>query len=130
MTQVVLDTSVIIDVLRGSPAAAEWLAARDHVPACSELTRVEILQGVRSAERAPTERLLQTLRWIPVDEAISRHAGELGRRFRQSHRGIGVTDLVIAATTIELGAELATQNLKHFPMFDGLRAPYADAPLR
>lgn len=33
-------------------------------------------------------------------------------------------DLVIVATAIDLGAELLTVNVKHFPMFDGLVAPY------
>lgn len=127
MTPIVLDTSIIVDVLRGTDVAVSWLAALDHVPSCSEVTRVEVVQGVRSAERAPTERLLQSLRWIPVDEAVSRSAGELGRRFRGSHRGIGVADLIIAATAIELGAGLATMNVKHFPMFEDLGTPYEDA---
>lgn len=122
----VVDTSVLVDVLRGSGTAVEWLTALDAVPTCSEVTRVEVLQGVRSAERAPTERLLQTLRWVTVDEGVSRSAGELGRRFRRSHRGIGVADLIIAATCIETGAALATMNVRHFPMFDGLTPPYLD----
>jgi hypothetical protein len=62
--------------------------------------------------------------WIPVDEAIANRAGELGRHWRRSHPGIGVPDLAIAATAELLEAELATLNLKHFPMFKGLRAPY------
>lgn len=33
-------------------------------------------------------------------------------------------DLAIAATTIALEAELYTRNVKHFPMFEGLSAPY------
>jgi predicted nucleic acid-binding protein len=33
-------------------------------------------------------------------------------------------DLAIAATAEEIGADLATRRLRHFPMFDGLRAPY------
>lgn len=123
----VVDTSVLVDVLRGSDTAVEWLTALDAVPTCSEVTRVEVLQGVRSAERAPTERLLQTLRWVTVDEGVSRSAGELGRRFRRSHRGIGVADLIIAATCIANGAALATMNVRHFPMFDGLTPPYLDA---
>ncbi len=127
MTLTVVDTSVLIDVLRGSDPAVEWLTALDAVPTCSEVTRVEVLQGVRSAERAPTERLLQTLRWVTVDEGVSRSAGELGRRFRRSHRGIGVADLIIAATCIATGAALATMNVRHFPMFDGLSPPYLDA---
>ncbi len=126
MRPTVVDTSVLIDVLRGSDAAVEWLAALDAVPSCSEVTRVEVLQGVRSAERTPTERLLQTLRWVPVDESVSRSAGDLGRRFRRSHHGIGVADLIIAATCIETGSSLATMNVRHFPMFEDLSAPYLD----
>jgi len=126
VTPTVVDTSVLIDVLRGNDRAAQWLAALDALPLCSEVTRVEVLQGVRSAERAPTERLLQTLRWVVVDEGVSRSAEDLGRRFRHSHRGIGVADLIIAATCIQSGADLATMNVRHFPMFEGLTPPYLD----
>lgn len=126
MTPTVVDTSVLIDVLRGDEGAVQWLTALDAVPLCSEVTRVEVLQGVRSAERDPTERLLQTLHWVAVDESVSRSAGDLGRRFRRSHRGIGVADLIIAATCIQSGADLATMNVRHFPMFEGLTPPYLD----
>lgn len=119
-----LDTSVLIDVLRGSQAAAAWLASLDELPLCSEITRTEVLRGVRSPERTRTERLLQALRWAPVDEPISRRAGELGRRHRRSHRGLGVADLLIAATALTYDAHLATGNVRHYPMFPGLRAPY------
>ncbi len=120
----VLDTSVLIDVLRGSQAAAAWLGGLDELPVCSEVTRAEVLRGMRSPERARTERLLDVVRWAPVDQATSRRAGELGRRHRRSHRGIGVADLLIAATAIVHDAELATGNVRHYPMFPGLRPPY------
>lgn len=121
----VVDTSVLIDVLRGSPAATDWLASLAEVPLCSEITRAEVLRGVRSPERARTEQLLDALRWAPVDEATSRRAGELGRRHRRSHRTLGVADLLIAATAVLHDAELATGNVRHYPMFPGLRPPYA-----
>jgi predicted nucleic acid-binding protein len=35
-----------------------------------------------------------------------------------------VADLAIAATAEQLEATVATLNLKHFPMFRNLRAPY------
>jgi predicted nucleic acid-binding protein len=35
-----------------------------------------------------------------------------------------VADLVIAATANLHGLELATTNVRHFPMLEGLRAPY------
>jgi predicted nucleic acid-binding protein len=123
VTVTVLDTTVLIDVLRGDEAAVAWLSGREEVPVCSEVTRAEVLRGARSAERAATERLLNALRWIPVDERVSRRAGELGRQHRRSHV-IAVADLLIAATAMELDATLATANTRHFPMFPRLRPPY------
>jgi len=119
----VLDTTVVIDVLRGDEAAVAWLSGRDEVPVCSEVTRAEVLRGVRSGERAATERLLDALRWIPVDERVSRRAGQLGRQYRRSH-AIAVADLLVGATALELDAALATANTRRFPMFPRLRPPY------
>lgn len=94
------------------------------MPACSEITRVEVVAGLRSAERKPTEALFTRLDWVDVGEDIARRAGELGRRYRASHPGIDAADLVVAATAEHLGAACATMNVKHFPMFPGLLAPY------
>lgn len=122
----VLDTTVLIDILRGHGPAVDYVLELDEVAACSEITRVEVVRGLRSDERRSAERLFQQLRWVTVDEGISRAAGEFGRRLRTSHTGIGVADLIIAATAEQLGLPLATTNVKHFPMFRGLRAPYRD----
>jgi predicted nucleic acid-binding protein len=120
----VLDTDVLVDYLRGLPAAGRYVDGLAEVPTCSEVTRVEVLRGIRSHERRATERFLATIGWSAVDEETSRLAGELGRRFRRSHGGIGVTDLVIAATAARLAIPLATLNVRHFPMFEGLEPAY------
>jgi predicted nucleic acid-binding protein len=120
-----LDTSVLIDVLRGHRPAVAYLREVQAVPFCSELSRIETLRGLRSSERRAAERLLGSLEWAPVDRRVAERAGALGRKWRASHRGIAVTDLAIAATAELLGADLATTNVKHFPMFEGLRPPYA-----
>lgn len=120
----VIDTSVLIDHLRSSSAATEYLAGLEGQPICSEISRIEVIQGLRSEERRAAARLFALIAWVPVNEAVARRAGELGRKWRRSHSGIGVADLAIAATAEELDAALATRNLKHFPMFKGLRAPY------
>jgi predicted nucleic acid-binding protein len=121
---IVLDSTVLIDLLRGHAPALSYLGSLDEVPACSEVTRVEVMRGVRNRERDATERLMHSLGWIGVDEQIARRAGTLGRRWRRSHL-LATTDLIIAATAQELDAELATSNVRHYPMFEGLRAPYA-----
>jgi predicted nucleic acid-binding protein len=121
---VLCDTSVIIDLLRNFAPAVVWARTLPEPPVCSEITRVEVLRGVRSDERRATERLLAAISWIDVDEAIARRAGELGRTWRRSHQGIATADLIIAVSAEEHGHELATLNLKHFPMIRGLRVPY------
>jgi predicted nucleic acid-binding protein len=123
---VLLDTSVVIDILRGAAPAIAYARGLTEPPTCSEITRVEVMRGLRSGERRATVRLLGTLRWVAVDEPIARRAGELGRRYRRSHQGLATADLIIAATVEELGLELATLNVRHFPMIAGLIPPYVD----
>lgn len=120
----VLDTTVLIDHVRGSEAARAYLRGLRGLPACSEVTRTELLRGIRSGQRSATEGLMGMIQWIVVDEQISRHAGELGRRYRRSHASIGAADLLIAATAELAGGDLVTSNVRHFPMFKGLRPPY------
>ncbi|MDQ3766313.1 MAG: PIN domain-containing protein [Actinomycetota bacterium] len=95
-----------------------------RVADCSEITRVEVIRGLPSAERVPAERLFHQLRWVALDEPIARRAGEFGRKWRKSHPGISSPDLVVAATAEQLGADLATSNIRHFPMFKRLQPSY------
>lgn len=125
---VLFDTSVVIDILRGAQGALDYARTLTEPPTCSEITRIEVLRGLRPGERRATERLFGTIRWAPVDESIARRAGDLGRRYRRSHRGLATADLIIAASAEELNLELATLNLRHFPMFPGLAAPYTIEP--
>lgn len=119
-----LDTSVLIDVLRGREEAVGFLTDLAEVPCCSEVTRTEVLRGVRSGERRAAARLLGALDWIAVDARISHAAGELGRAWRRGHPGIDTADLLIAASAELTGTALATANVRHFPMYEDLRPPY------
>jgi predicted nucleic acid-binding protein len=120
---IVADSTVLIDWLRGDDQAVAWLTGLPSIPRCSELTRTDVIRGLRSAERGRAERLFGVFKWVPVDEPIARRAGDLGREHRRSHH-LGTIDLLVAATALELGADVATANVKHFPMFRGLKAPY------
>ena len=121
---VVFDTSILIDVLRGDSAALGYVRGVTDVPTCSEVTRIEVARGLRSGERASAEQLFRTLHWVPLDEPIARRAGELGRRWDRHRPGISLADLVIAATAEQIDGELATANVRHFPMFEDLQPPY------
>lgn len=120
------DTSVLIDVLRGNAAAAAALAeARKQGPLHgSEVTRLEVLAGMRPHEEPATRGLLNVLIWHPLDEHLAEIAGDLGRRWLPGNRGIDSADLAIAATAVALKVTPLTRNIKHFPMFPDLTPPY------
>lgn len=126
--RLVLDTSVLIDHLRGRPRAATELIpnaiARGDELCSSYVVRSELLAGMRAEEEGSTRELLRLVSWVEVDESVSEAAGALGRRYLRSHPGIEVSDLIVAALVQHLDAELKTINVKHFPMFKELKAPY------
>lgn len=121
---VLLDTSVLIDFLRGHNEAVKFVGGLDEPAISSEICRVGVLQGLRSSEERLAAELFELIEWIPVIEPISTRAGALGRQWRPSHSGIDTADLIIAATAELTDASLQTLNVKRFPMIDALRAPY------
>ena len=122
----VVDTSILIDYLRGEEQAAAVLE-RERAAGplqASEITRLEVLAGMRPGEEAATRSLLSALEWHPVDADIAEEAGALGREWLPSHHAIDGADLAIAATAIRTGSRLLTRNIRHFPMFADLQPPY------
>lgn len=123
----VVDADVLIGILRGEPGARTAISdARRRAERMLSVTpvRVEVLRGMRPGEEQVTAGLLEQLDWVTVDVALADRAGELGRSYRQSHQGIDVVDLLLAAAVERFGAELLTRNVRHFPMIPGLRPAY------
>lgn len=126
--RLVLDTTVLIDHLRGrTDRATKFLSSA--VSSGDELwssyvVQAELLVGMLPAEEAAARELIATITWAEVDAAAAEAAGALGRRYLRSHPGIDIADLIVAALVERLGAELKTTNVKHYPMFEGLKPPY------
>ncbi len=119
-----VDTDVVIDHLRGRQEAVELLRSITGEVCISVLTRFEVLAGMRSDERHPTRTLLDSLDNVPVTEEAATRAGEMARIYRAAHRSISPVDYLIAATAEVHGHQLITLNVRHFPMFPDLEAPY------
>ncbi len=120
-----LDTCVLIDVLRGREAAVAFVSGLKSTPAISAITATELIAGAKGKrEEEAIERIFATYEVAEIDLEIARLAGDYVRDFGKSH-GVDPIDALIAATAKTKGLDLATLNLKHFPMLKGLKRPYA-----
>lgn len=114
-----VDTSVLIDVLRGRPGRAEILrslVAQASLLCCCDITLAEVYAGMLDKERNATEELLDSLYYLPSEPAVARSAGHLRRDWRRRGATLTLSDTFIAALALHYGVALLTDNLKHFPM--------------
>ncbi len=127
MGVVLVDTAILVDNLRnvaGAVVALDDARDRGDDLVASVVTKTELLAGMRSPERQATRDLMSSMTWIDVTEDIAELAGTWARRYRRSHHGVGLVDYLIGATAHQVGADLWTTNVRHFPMYRGLVAPY------
>lgn len=114
----VLDSTVLIDFLRGRPAVARLaeLRASDEVPATTAVNVEEIVRGLRPAETDAAERLFTGLEVLTVDRRAGWQAGTWRRDFAARGVTLWQADALIAATALVNRARLVTGNPKDFPM--------------
>jgi predicted nucleic acid-binding protein len=125
--RLVVDADVLIDVFRDVMPAIDRLAtARRHGDELVSVTpvRAEVLRGTSPGSQPAVEEFLRFVGWLDVDVDLADRAGDIGRRFVRSYQGISITDLLLAAAVDRLGGQLLTRNIRHFPMFPGLRPAY------
>jgi predicted nucleic acid-binding protein len=119
-----LDTCILIDVLRGREPAVTYVSGLKSTPAICAITATELIAGARGKrEEEAIDRILATYEIAEIDLEIARLAGEYVRDFGKSH-GVDPVDALVAATAKTKELDLATLNIKHFPMFKGLKRPY------
>ena len=116
MSKVVLDTDVLIDLLRGREATRDFLhdLVGHSVPCCSVISVAEIHAGMRQEEQVRTADLLDGLVILPVTREIAETAGRFKQRSKS--RRLELADCLIAATAFVEGASVATGNAKDYPM--------------
>lgn len=115
---VVLDSTVLIDYLRGRPAVArvEAVFAAGDDPATTAINVEEIVRGLRPAELPAADRLFAGLHVLEITAEVARVAGTWRREFAVQGVTLAQADVLIAAAAQVNAARLATGNPKHFPM--------------
>jgi tRNA(fMet)-specific endonuclease VapC len=122
-----LDTDVLIEVLRGAPAATAWLnkesSASFHIPG---IVAMELVVGARDkVDLGSIQKFLSSFPVVWPEAAEFAHAYQLLAKYRLAS-GLGIPDCLIAAMTLLRSARLYTFNLKHFQIVPGLgvQTPY------
>jgi predicted nucleic acid-binding protein len=115
-----LDTDIVIDFLRRREYARRLLDnwAGEGLLAISTLTHLEIYQGMKGDEEETTNAFLDGLTSVTVDVPIARRAGRMLAELRSKGMTVGIADSIIAATALQLGTSLLTNNIEHYPFPD------------
>lgn len=117
--RLLLDTSVLIDALRGRGAGERLRGLRTSgasTPWICAINVEELYRGVREAEEAALRRFLGGFRLAPLGREEAELAGRWRRDLARGGVTLGQADCMIAAAAVGIGARLATGNPKHFPM--------------
>jgi predicted nucleic acid-binding protein len=116
MAKYLLDSDVLIWLLRGRPETLQRLEGLDGPFGVSVISRSEIWAGAREAEHRQIEDLFLSLTTYAIDGAVADLAGTFLRHYRARGKSLELADALIAATAVSYGLALVTYNASHFPM--------------
>ena len=118
---IILDSDVMIDLLRQHPAGVTWLTSLgDEEILLPGFVVMELLQGCSNkAEQNKVEKMLAAFETVwpspeTCDEALATFA-----RYRLRHN-LGLLDALIGQTAVALNLPLYTFNRKHYAAIPNL----------
>ena len=114
-----LDTNILIDFLRGVPAARDELN-RYEDKAISIVTWMEVMAGAPILAERATRDFLDGFALIELNETVAERAVTLRRKHR-----LKLPDAIVWASARVQAMLLVTRDTKGFPTDDpGVRMPY------
>jgi hypothetical protein len=124
---ILLDTDVLVDCLRGTKPAQEWLGgAANETFKVPGIVAMELVIGCRNkTELDRVQKFLGSFDVIWPEASEFALAHELLTAYYLAS-GLNIPDCLIAAMALSRSARLYTFNVKHFQMVAGLnvQSPY------
>ena len=126
---IIIDADVIIRGEKEQFDLEGWLAAHpDDRFEMAAITIAELWHGVergigsrRLKRQRYLEAIVNTMSIIPYTEATAYEHARIWADADSQGKMIGFYDLIVAATALERGSQIATFNKKHFSRVSGLR---------
>jgi predicted nucleic acid-binding protein len=119
--RVVLDTNIVIDLLKKMPAVVDQFLTLLEVKATfliSPIVVAEIYAGAFKREYKDIEAFFALCEHSPMEREIGRIAGMYANQYAKAFQGIALEDFMLAATARVNRCPLWTHNRKHYPMDD------------
>lgn len=123
----ILDTSFLIDVIRGTPAVEDWerKLMDEHVGIATTISVMELWEGTLLARASRNEQdrvssLLSDLQVIGFDAQSARRAAEIDVALVERGETIDLEDIMIAGVAKAHDEPVLTGNPSHFRRVDGL----------
>jgi hypothetical protein len=125
---ILLDSDVLVDLLREYPAAVAWFDAlsADEEVAVPGFVVMELIQGSRNkAEQDRVQRELANYGVVWLSPADCDRALDMFVTYHLSHNA-GLLDALIGQTAVTTGMPLCTFNQKHYGFMPGIQTvqPY------
>jgi predicted nucleic acid-binding protein len=111
---ILLDTNILIEILKGNPKTTQQLELLGGPLAISSITAMELIYGARNrAEVRQLEKFMLLFQSLHLSSPISTRALKLITSYAKSHT-LDIPDALIAATSLEHQVRLFTYNQKDF----------------
>jgi tRNA(fMet)-specific endonuclease VapC len=125
---IILDADVVIRGEKGTFDLKRWTASRPNERfEIAAITVAELWHGVERAigshkatRHDYLRAILELLPIIPYTEQTAYQHARIWAELEASGRMIGFYDLIVGATAVERGSEVATFNKRHFHQIRGL----------
>jgi predicted nucleic acid-binding protein len=117
MSRCLLDTSFIVDHLRGMPEAVQRLrriVEQGDLPFVNDIVTAEAWAGAPSDDDPALTSLLEFLEFIAAGPMHAKTAGRWRARSRAAGHDIGIADALIAACAEDSHASVLTRNVRDF----------------
>jgi predicted nucleic acid-binding protein len=127
MTNYFLDTSIIIEYLRGNQETIDLVNELEGKTSTSVICLSELYEGVfHSSHPEKNKKVIHAFfhglnEVYSLNTQIAERFGQIRARLRQKGQMIEDLDIFIAATCLEQGCIMVTRNLKHFERISNLQ---------
>lgn len=123
----ILDTSFIIDLLKGKEEIQDWIDKFDsgeEIPILNPITAMELWEGAHLSDRTDDElekirTLLEGLTPENFDVEDGKISGKINAALTKKGRTIDLEDVMIAAISLNAEQTILTRNSEHFKRVEG-----------